>query len=337
MKIVCVLLFILFFLPSLSLGQETSKPLKGEGIHAFLIRNNRSVQKDYQKFIELNRSKLGKNNVLKAGVEYLLPPKKGEQVTEQTQEVKSSEKKKEPLFGSKYAEYTVTSDRLKGACFFLSSGHGGPDPGAVGKIGNIELHEDEYAYDIMLRLARALMTEGATVHIIIQDAEDGIRDDKYLSNSKRETCMGDAIPSNQTQRLQQRCDKINALSAKAKEKYQRSVFIHLDSRSVEKRIDVFFYHWAGSTNGKRLANTLRQTFQDRYDKHQPQRGFKGTVSARDLYVLGKSKPVGVFTELGNIRNSFDQKRFLEKDNREALANWLRLGLIKDYENYKKNK
>ena len=29
------------------------------------------------------------------------------------------------------------------------------------------------------------------------DAKDGIRDDRYLSNSKRETCMGDAIPLNQ--------------------------------------------------------------------------------------------------------------------------------------------
>ena len=30
-----------------------------------------------------------------------------------------------------------------------------------------------------------LMQEGAEVHIIIQDAKDGIRDDSYLSNSKR--------------------------------------------------------------------------------------------------------------------------------------------------------
>lgn len=108
----------------------------------------------------------------------------------------------------------VTSNRLAGACFYVVSGHGGPDPGAIGKVGRYELHEDEYAYDIALRLARNLMQEGAEVHIIIQDAKDGIRDDSYLSNSKRETCMGDAIPLNQVQRLQQRCDKINALTGK---------------------------------------------------------------------------------------------------------------------------
>ena len=34
-----------------------------------------------------------------------------------------------------------------------------------------------------------LMQEGAEVRIIIQDAKDGIRDDSYLSNSKRERTM----------------------------------------------------------------------------------------------------------------------------------------------------
>ena len=40
-------------------------------------------------------------------------------------------------------------------------------------------HEDEYAYDVALRLARNLMQEGAEVRIIIQDAKDGIREDVY--------------------------------------------------------------------------------------------------------------------------------------------------------------
>ena len=31
------------------------------------------------------------------------------------------------------------------------SGHGGPDPGAIGIYQGRQLHEDEYAYDIILR------------------------------------------------------------------------------------------------------------------------------------------------------------------------------------------
>ena len=100
----------------------------------------------------------------------------------------------EPLFGKKYASYAVTSSSLKGATFYLVSGHGGPDPGCIGKYRGKELHEDEYAYDIILRLGRELMKRGAKVHFIIQDAKDGIRDQAILNNSKRETCMGKAIP-----------------------------------------------------------------------------------------------------------------------------------------------
>jgi N-acetylmuramoyl-L-alanine amidase len=199
------------------------------------------------------------------------------------------------------------------------------------------LHEDEYAYDITLRLARALMEEGATVHMIIQDAKDGIRDDRYLANSNRETCMGAAIPLNQVKRLKQRSDKINSLSKKSKERYKRAVFIHLDSRSKKQQLDVFFYHAEKSVEGKRLANTMRETFNDQYNKHQPSRGFTGTVTSRSLYVLNNSTPVGIFAELGNIQNTFDQRRFLEYDNRQALANWMCRGFIRDYENSKKKK
>ena len=124
----------------------------------------------------------------------------------------SAQKKKsnyEPLFGKRYAAYGKTSNSLKGAVFYLVSGHGGPDPGCIGKYRGKELHEDEYAYDIILRLGRELLRRGAKVHFIIQDAKDGIRNQAILNNSKRETCMGKAIPLNQVARLQQRCDAIN--------------------------------------------------------------------------------------------------------------------------------
>jgi len=247
----------------------------------------------------------------------------------------------EPLFGKNLAKYEIVSDRLKGACFFLVSGHGGPDPGAIAKVGDIELHEHEYAYDIMLRLARNLLQEGATVHIIIQNAKDGIRDDEYLSNSDRQTCMGQAISLNQVQRLKQQSDKINSLSKKSKAKYQRAVFLHLDSRpskdpSQKKPIDMYFYYWASSAKGKQLANTLKETINANYKKAQPEREeYKGPSKERDLYVLRNTKPVAVFAELGNIQNEGrDRQRILDSNNRQAIANWLRDGFIKDYNDNK---
>ena len=328
-----ILLFLVFSCNSIFASPtEKAMPKEGEGIYRFLSNNGRDPQIFLDEFVELNKSKLGKNNSLIMGVSYTLPPLSGENA-EYNDTKKNT--KREPLFGKKYAEYQIESSKLKGATFFLSSGHGGPDCGAIGKAEGKEIHEDEYAYDITLRLARCLMSHGATVHIIIQDKDDGIRDDKFLKSDKTETCRGKKIPLNQKKRLQQRCDEINLLYNRSSDKYKRAVYIHLDSRSTNQQMDVFFYHHSKSAAGKNLANTMRSTLRAQYQKFQPGRGFTGTVSSRELFVLNNSTPVGLFAELGNIRNSFDQRRFLLSSNRQALANWMCLGFIADYEKSKK--
>lgn len=346
----CILLFFCFlFSVSALWGQQKATPKPGEGISTFLLRHNRAPKKYYDDFIKLNEAKLGKGQTLKLGVTYLIPPVKKKVPASVTTAGSAAKKentgkkqpprkteRNEPLFGKLLANVKVTSNRLAGACFYVVSGHGGPDPGAIGRVGKHELHEDEYAYDIALRLARNLMQEGAEVHIIIQDAKDGIRDDSYLSNSKRETCMGDVIPLNQVQRLQQRCNKINALYQKDRKNYSycRAIFIHVDSRSKGKQTDVFFYHSNKKAVSKRLANNMKDTFESKYGKHQPNRGFSGTVSGRNLYVLSHTTPASVFVELGNIQNSFDQRRLVINSNRQALAKWLMEGFLKDYKEKK---
>ncbi len=243
---------------------------------------------------------------------------------------KKAVSQKEPLFGKANASYTVTSSELKGACFYLVSGHGGPDPGAIGIYQGRQLHEDEYAYDIVLRLGRELMMRGAKVHFIIQDKKDGIRGGYYLSNSKRETCMGQKISLDQVQRLKQRCDWVDKLYKQDKSNYKRAIFVHVDSRSQGKQTDVYFYHAPGSKNGKRLATAIRSTLAAKYKKHQPGRGFRGTVSDRNLYVLRHTLPAAVFLELGNIQNKRDQQRLVQENNRQALARWIAEGIVADY-------
>jgi N-acetylmuramoyl-L-alanine amidase len=52
-------------------------------------------------------------------------------------------------------------------------------------------------------------------------------------------------------------------------------------------------------------------------------------------MLRKTTPVTTFIELGNIRNYRDQVRFLKENNRQALANWLAEGLVKDFKENQK--
>ncbi|MDO9613537.1 MAG: N-acetylmuramoyl-L-alanine amidase, partial [Bacteroidota bacterium] len=235
------------------------------------------------------------------------------------------------IFGDKYKEVTIRSRELSKAVYYLMSGHGGPDPGAIGSLNGHLLCEDEYAYDVTLRLARSLIERGATVYMIIRDPNDGIRDDQFLTPDRDEVCFpNDPIPLNQLARLRQSTEAVNKLYGQNKGKFQRLVVIHVDSRSQKENIDVFFYHDKRSDAGKKLANTLKLTFGERYARHQPTRGYNGSVSERNLYVIKNSFPPSVFIELGNINHTRDQKRFIFSDNRQAVSNWLRDGLIHDF-------
>ena len=237
-----------------------------------------------------------------------------------------------PLLGKEDEVVDIRSDKLKNHIYYLVSGHGGPDPGAVGRYKGHNLCEDEYAYDITLRLANQLIRHGATIYLIIQDHNDGIRSEAILPCDSDERCYGGSkIPRNQLARLKQRADTINRLYRKHRKeggKIQRVLIFHIDSRSTKERVDLFFYHAGNSRSGKKFAKSLRQHIDEKYGLHQKNRGYSGTVAARSLYMLKKTLPTSVYIELGNIRNEKDQKRLLLESNRQALANWFLDGVIK---------
>jgi len=233
------------------------------------------------------------------------------------------------LFGANY-KAEKRSNVLSNKVYYVISGHGGPDPGAMKKKGSAMLCEDEYAYDVSLRLARNLMQHGATVHMIIQDKNDGIREGQILNCDKDErTKSGQVLPLNQTARLRQRVNEVNSTYKREKSKGKKEhavIAIHVDSRSVNTRQDVFFYYSPGSSKGRRLALDLQDTFKEKYRIHRSSGTYSGTVSGRGLYVLRKTNPPAVYVELANIQNSNDQKRIMPSSNRDALAKWLFEGL-----------
>ncbi len=236
-----------------------------------------------------------------------------------------------PIFGKKYAHVPLVDTSLRGKIFYIVAGHGGPDSGAVGKANGKQICEDEYAYDVALRLCRNLIARGAVAYMITRDPNDGIRDGEYLAGDYDEYCWGNfKIPRSQKRRLFQRSDAINERFEVHKKQdvgEQIMVSIHIDSRSKSSRTDVFFYFYPGSNKGKKLADTLQQTMKAKYKKYNPSRTYSGTVTARDLHMLRETKSTGAYIELGNIRNKSDQRRFLLTSNRQALADWLFDGLV----------
>ncbi len=320
------------------------KAKTGDGVYLLLRRYGLDPSQHMTAFLELNKENLGQNNSLYAGRTYLLPLAASTPTTSNAPaaalnkaapggfKATSGANTYVALFGEKYARVNLLDQKLKGAVYYLVSGHGGPDPGAVGKYGPHQLAEDEYAYDVTIRLARRLMEHGAIVYMIIQDENDGIRDEPILKMDRDEVNYpNERISLNQKVRLRQRTAAINALYAKHKGAYQRMLSIHVDSRSKSQNIDVFFYHHENSALGKKLAETIHQTFTSKYSRHQPNRDYSGSVSHRSsLYVIKYSDPPTVFIELGNIRNDLDQRRFVIANNRQALANWITEGILSDY-------
>lgn len=237
-----------------------------------------------------------------------------------------------PLMGPGYDIVHIEDFSLSGQVFYIISGHGGPDPGAMCTECASPLCEDEYAYDVALRLARNLMQHGAAVHVIVQDENDGIRDAQYLKCDNDEKLNGKLnIPLSQRQRLRDRASAVNRLYHKYKKqgvKTQKAIEIHVDSRSKNTRQDVFFYYNKHDKKGKKLAKNVQDVFASKYEKHQKDRGYKGHVEDRGIYMVRNVLPTMLFVELANIRNAEDQKRLLINTNRQALANWLFEGLRK---------
>jgi N-acetylmuramoyl-L-alanine amidase len=246
--------------------------------------------------------------------------------------IKLSGYRKFPIFGKKNAYVPLKDDKLRGKVFYIVSGHGGPDVGAVGKSGKIQLCEDEYAYDVSLRIVRNLLEHGAIAYMIVRDPDDGIRDGHILPCDYDEYCWGNfKIPRSQKSRLYQRSDAVNELFERHKKqgiKDQVLVTIHIDSNNQSHQSDVFFYYFPGSSDGKKLAVKVRDSLKARYKQNRKSGKYHGTVRPRDLHMLREPKPTSIFIELGNIRNSFDQQRFMIENNRQALANWLYEGIVK---------
>jgi N-acetylmuramoyl-L-alanine amidase len=235
------------------------------------------------------------------------------------------------IFGINHAATQIVDHQLRNHVYYIVSGHGGPDPGANTMINGVRISEDEYAYDVSLRLAKNLISHDAKVYMIVRDENDGIRDEELLEMDTDEVVWGgDAIPLNQGERLRQRTNIINELFEENTRKgfdIQRVIETHVDSRYTEHKVDIFFYYNDKKEESKALANTMYQTIKCKYDDKQKGRGYSGEVRARDLWTITQSKPPVVFIELGNITNDFDRKRLLIADNRQAIANWFAEGLL----------
>ena len=350
-KFALLLLSILLFQVTSLEAQDSNKEVRaqqGDGIYSLLRKQGLNPSAYIKEFIELNKGRLQNGNQLIVGRKYKIPGTTSAKSPEKTStgsttevvevntaetDSKDEELNKYSIFGEAEAYVTPKSETLENTVYYLISGHGGPDPGAMETYGGKTIAEDEYAYDVTLRLAKELLAHGAKVYVVVRDKNDGIRNQRVLEMDRDEVVYPDKeIPLDQLERLKQRVDVVNDLYLKHSGRYQRLIVTHVDSRSQGENIDVFFYYHEKSKNGKRLAESIHATFQKKYKRFQPYRNYTGTFTDRsNLYMVKNTLPAMAYIELGNIKNGKDKRRILDPNNRQALAKWISEGIILDYE------
>ena len=137
----------------------------GDGVFSLLRKYGVDPKLTLSDFLALNENRLGGGNSLFEGSTYLIPVRREVSeavpvVADEVSAVADAEASAPPayasydIFGPDYAEVRPESARLENTVFYLISGHGGPDPGAMTRYGEVHISEDEYAYDVTLRLAR---------------------------------------------------------------------------------------------------------------------------------------------------------------------------------------
>jgi N-acetylmuramoyl-L-alanine amidase len=235
-----------------------------------------------------------------------------------------------PIFGDAYKQVKIKDLSLKNKVYYIIAGHGGADSGARAEWNGKQICEDEYAYDISLRVARLLLERGALVYILVRDKNDGIREDEYLQCDEQERVWGDSvIPLAQQERLAQRSRLVRGWLpryASLGEKAQCTVEIHIDSRDKTSAVDLFMYYFPGDFQSEKLGKKVQNVFRKKYAvvrKHQP---YEGKLEARDLHTLRETGGLRLFVEVGNIQHFRDQKRIVLPRNRQLIAEWLVEGL-----------
>ena len=182
---------------------------------------------------------------------------------------------------------TIMSPGVLGKTIVIDPGHGGRDPGALGKLG---WDEKDFTLDIAKRLARELERLGAIPVLTHQ----GIALDKKILTEER------LLIINQPQ---------NDLF----------VSIHLNAFDMASVRGAETYYF-NKEEDLRLAKALHPAMVEVGMRD------RGLINTRTLALLRRGQPPGVLLEVAYLSNPADEKLLSDEQSRESLAQALARGI-----------
>ncbi len=191
-------------------------------------------------------------------------------------------------------------ERKNGFCVVIDPGHGGKDPGKIGRKGTLE---KDLNLQIGKKLKQYLEEKGYEVYLTRNE-------DVHLG----------AVKFRKVADLNERCEIINNCFAKNR----RAVMVSIHQNSFEKSsvsgAQCFYYR--DSQKGKLLAEDLQRKLNEQINGERP----KKMKSNDNYYMLINSQCPGVIVECGFLSNPEEEQQLGEDAYQEKLAKVMEEGI-----------
>ncbi len=224
---------------------------------------------------------------------------------------------------------SISQGQSKGSLYgwmvILDPGHGGTDPGSSRIHGGNLVTEDEYVYDVSLRVARMIRERGGLAFLTIKDivGERSNPANQIFPHARTErfSLDGTLVRAGATG-LSKRVKFGNSKSRQYPKHRQAWISVHFDVVGRLTSVNGIRIICVSDKTG--LVKELESSFKNAgrlRDKNPVVRTGDPTYGIRELYVLRSHNKIKdrVLIELGNFRNDRDVWRIRSPVVREAYA------------------
>ncbi|WIV13252.1 N-acetylmuramoyl-L-alanine amidase CwlD [Proteiniborus sp. MB09-C3] len=192
----------------------------------------------------------------------------------------------------------------------IDAGHGGIDPGAVGKQG---VEEDEINLQIALKL-RKLIEENGGIAILTRNDGEGL----YTGESK-------TVRDKKNEDLRNRKIEVNNSEPDV------LLSIHLNSFPKSQYYGAQTFYKAGCEKSKNLAYLIQEELKNVLDKNN-----KRIPQSRDnIYLIREAEVPAVLVECGFLSNLQEESKLKDPKYQQKIAWGIYIGVMRYFNEYEK--